>query len=281
MSFAAGRHTRLPDLARLRRACLATLIALVAEFALGMWLNLYVAIPAADAHAGPVQEITNGPLVLTVHALVGTFLIGAAVVLLRRAITIGDRTVITLTSGGLAAIIGAFAAGEIFAHDGEAKASLWMAVLTGIALVSYIYLQALTGAGRMARMPRRYDDPAASGPRPAYRPPAAGHGPPAPALPRADPGRPPGIPNAAPPFRLRPGPGLPTPRLPRRNAPGPGRGTTRRDHRGQKTHRGGGSRDPRASITRRNRDRRLPGPRRIDGGSLADHRALSILLAPC
>jgi hypothetical protein len=189
IALAVGRHTRPQGLAGLRRTCLATLIALVAQFGLGMWLNLYVQVPAADAHAGITQEIKNGPLLLTVHALVGTYLIGAAILLLVKAIRVRSRKVILPACAGLGAIFGAFVAGELFVKNGASKASLWMALLTGISLLCYIYLQALIGAARVAltrprrdyraepapRLPRR-PTPAprrpVSGPQPAYPQPA-------------------------------------------------------------------------------------------------------------
>lgn len=233
MNSGAGRHSRLPDLTRLHRACVATLIALVAEFALGMWLNLYVALPSADQHTGIVQVITNGPLLLTVHALLGTFLIAATVVLLIRAVKVGDSTVTGLASVGLSAVIGAFAAGELFARDGEAKTSLWMAVLTGIALLSYIAIQARTGAARLTQARRGADSPPEPAPRLPYRPTAPRPRPggaPAPVAPpwpedeygpamgRRPAGYGPGMPGPAPAYR-RPGSG-PQPAYPR-TASGP------------------------------------------------------------
>lgn len=47
-----------------------------------MILNLYVQVPSADARAGFLQEVRTAPLGLTLHALLGTGLICAAVVLL-------------------------------------------------------------------------------------------------------------------------------------------------------------------------------------------------------
>ena len=160
-SFAGGRHTRQPDLPAVRRACLTTLIALVVQFGLGMWLNLYVQIPSADQHAGWEQEIKNGPAILTVHALVGTFLIGAAIVLLIRAIKVRNKTVAVLAAIGLGAILCAFAAGEFFVRDGgESRASMSMAALTGVALLSYIALQTLTSAAHTRQVrPGRGNQP--------------------------------------------------------------------------------------------------------------------------
>jgi hypothetical protein len=170
IALAVGRHTRPQGLAGLRRTCLATLIALVAQFGLGMWLNLYVQVPAADQHAGITQEIKNGPLLLTVHALVGTYLIGAAILLLVKAIRVRSRKVILPASVGLGAIFGAFIAGEFFVKNGESKASLWMALLTGLSLLCYIYLQALISAARTALTRPRRDDRAEPAPRLPHRP---------------------------------------------------------------------------------------------------------------
>ena len=169
----ADRHDRLLGTAGLGRACLATLIALVAQFGLGMWLNLYVTVPSSDQHAGIVQEITNGPLTLTVHALLGTFLIVAAIVLLIRAVRTRHTMAAGLTAAGLGAILGAFAAGELFVRNGKSSASLWMAVLTGIALLCYISVQALVSTAHLTIA--RAEDPPLPMPRRSYpRPRAAG-----------------------------------------------------------------------------------------------------------
>jgi hypothetical protein len=134
----AGRHARLRRSAGPRGVCLTTLIALVVQFVLGMILNLYATVPSSDAHAGYVQEMVNGPVILTVHVLLGIMLIGAAVVLLIRAVGGGNRVMAGLAATGLAAILGAFAAGDMFVRNGQTSLSLWMAIATGVALVCYI-----------------------------------------------------------------------------------------------------------------------------------------------
>jgi hypothetical protein len=108
---ASGRHTRRTELEAVRQVSLGALIMLVVQYGLGIVLNLYIAVPAADAHAGLAQEIANGPLVLTLHAL---------------------------AAAGLTAIGGAFATGEIFVRNGQNGASLAMALLAGVALLCYI-----------------------------------------------------------------------------------------------------------------------------------------------
>lgn len=140
---APGSRLRLPGTANMRRDFLAVIVALVAQFGLGMILNLFVAVPAADARAGFIAEVRTAPLGLTVHALLGTLLIGGAVILVARAARARDRLVLACAVAGLAAVAGAFAAGELFVRDGRDGVSLTMALLTGVALVSY--------AGALAR----------------------------------------------------------------------------------------------------------------------------------
>jgi hypothetical protein len=133
-----GRHSRRVELEGLRRVALAALIMLVVQYGLGIILNLYIPVPAPDAHAGLTQEIASGPAMLTVHALLGLGLIGAALLLLVRAVRLEDRVIAVLAAAGLTAIGGAFASGEIFVRNGQSGASLAMALLTGVALLCYI-----------------------------------------------------------------------------------------------------------------------------------------------
>ena len=147
---APGRHTRRPGRPGLRRVSLATLIMLVVQYGLGNFLNLYVAVPASDAHAGIFTEIATSPPALTVHALLGLALIGTAILLVVRAVSVGDRLIAMLASAGLTAIGGAFGAGEIFVRNGMPGASLAMAILTGVALLCYVGTLALATAARRA-----------------------------------------------------------------------------------------------------------------------------------
>jgi hypothetical protein len=159
VKLVSGRHTRRAGLEGLRPVCLAALIMLVVQYGLGIVLNLYVAVPSSDAHAGFTQEIASGPLTLTLHALLGLALIGTAIVLLARAFGAGDRPVALLAAGGLIAIGGAFGAGEIFVRRGQQGASLAMALLTGAALLCYIVTLARVSAahrrGERGRLSRR------------------------------------------------------------------------------------------------------------------------------
>ena len=128
---------RLSGPSNMSRDCLVALIALVLQFGLGMILNLFITVPPADSRAGFINEVRTAPLGLTLHALLGTLLICAAIVLLTKAIRMRDRLVIGFAATGLVAVAGAFAAGEMFVRDGRNGVSLAMALLTGVALVSY------------------------------------------------------------------------------------------------------------------------------------------------
>src|SRR6266567_5517630 len=145
---APGRHIRRPRRAGLRRMCVAALIMLVLQYGLGIFLNIYVAVPASDAHAGIFAEIATAPLALTVHALLGLALIGTAILLVVKAVGVRDRLLAVLASAGLTAIGGAFGAGEIFVRNGQDIASMAMALLTGVALLCYVGTLALASTAQ-------------------------------------------------------------------------------------------------------------------------------------
>jgi hypothetical protein len=146
--------------AGLRPLCLVALIGLVIQFVLGIVLNLYVEIPDFS-HSGYIQEIQKAPGFLTAHALVGLVLLVAGVLLLIQAIALRAAVFVALLATGLAALLGAFIAGEVFVKNGADTYSLWMSLLTGVALASYIGVQALTGAAtrtQAARQPEMQPD---------------------------------------------------------------------------------------------------------------------------
>ena len=140
--FSAEKARRMGR-AGLQQACLVVLAGLVVQFALGMVLNLYIVIPAADGRVSYLREMETAPGVLTAHALIALLLLATAGILLLRAVALRDRAVIALVATGLAALLGAFAAGELFVRSGTNGRSLSMAILTGVALLCYVSLQAI------------------------------------------------------------------------------------------------------------------------------------------
>jgi hypothetical protein len=121
--------------ARLRRASLAILIALIVQFALGIGVNLYVTLPAAG-HPGHSSWFGNGAL-LALHATLGMFLVLAAVALLARAIMGRNATLIATSAAGLAAIVVAFYFGASFTEKLTDGYSLGMAIAFAVALACY------------------------------------------------------------------------------------------------------------------------------------------------
>jgi hypothetical protein len=168
-----ARHTRPKGRgglrrARLRQLSVTMLIMLVIQYGLGIILNLYVEVPASDAHAGILTEIATAPPVLTVHAVLGVALIGTGILLVGTAAQVRDRLLAVLATAGLTTLGGAFGAGEIFVRSGQDTASMAMAILTGMALLCYIgTLTLATAAGWEGGVPRRAPVPAAV---PAARP---------------------------------------------------------------------------------------------------------------
>ena len=148
-----ARHTRPkgrggPRRARLRQLSVTMLVMLVIQYGLGIILNLYVGVPAADAHAGILTEIATAPAVLTVHAVLGIALIGTGVLLVTTAVGVRVRLLAVLATAGLTALGGAFGTGEIFVRNGQSTASMAMAILTGMALLCYIGTLTLATAAR-------------------------------------------------------------------------------------------------------------------------------------
>ena len=166
---------------------------LVLQYNIGVFLNLYVPIPASDKGAGMMHEIATAPFALSLHATLGLALIGVAGLLLARTAAARDRALMALASLALVSICGAFVAGETFVSGGgaSAAASFAMAALTGVALFCYIGTLALTSLRRRTRIRESYEpDPdspyvpeSAYGPDPAYRPDSPYHPDPAPSYP--------------------------------------------------------------------------------------------------
>jgi hypothetical protein len=124
-------------LTRLRRTSLAVLVLIVAEFAVGMYVNLYTAVPPAD-HGGSLPAIiANGPAALSVHAALGLLLGLGAVAVLVQAIRARRAVPIAASALGLLALAIAALAGASFASTPARADSMAMSVMTAVALLCY------------------------------------------------------------------------------------------------------------------------------------------------
>ncbi len=148
----AAQQDRPPDsrlarsqasrLTALRGASMGASVMLIAQYVLGIWVNLYVSVPAADKGAGFAAAIgralANGPAALAVHAALGLLLVVTGISAVVRAILARHRAVIVTSPIGLVAIIGAGSGGAAFVGNGKDGASFAMAWLTALAMLSYL-----------------------------------------------------------------------------------------------------------------------------------------------
>ena len=138
-------------LTRVRRASLVALVLVVAEYVIGMYVNLYTTIPRADHGHDVGTAISNGPVMLSIHAVVGLLLGLGALAVLVQAIRSRRPAVIAWSAVGLVALAMASVAGSGFTSTGDPSASMAMSVLTGVALACYaanIYLCGRAAADR-------------------------------------------------------------------------------------------------------------------------------------
>jgi hypothetical protein len=138
-------------LSRLRRGSLAVLVLTVAEYVIGMYVNLYVTVPRADHGSSLGTEIANGPAALSLHAVAGLLLGLGAVGVLVQSVLARHWAVTGVSAAGLLAMAFASVGGTGFTSTGDNSASMAMSVLTGVALLCYaanLYLLRPAGAGR-------------------------------------------------------------------------------------------------------------------------------------
>ena len=117
---------------RLRMASFGALTMLILQFVLGVAYNLYGTAPTKTNSIGTFSS----PL-LAIHVILGILIVLAAIMLVVRAVQAKAGPVLIASIVGLVAVLGAFGAGESFAHDGASGASFGMALATAIAMLCY------------------------------------------------------------------------------------------------------------------------------------------------
>jgi O-antigen/teichoic acid export membrane protein len=126
----------------LQKNSLAISVMLLAQYGLGMGVNLYAQVPRADRGRGLAvavgRALSNPPAVLAIHAALGLLLLVAAVSVLYRAVLARHRWAVAASVAGLLSIAGAAFSGASFADHGHPGASMAMAVLTAVALLCYL-----------------------------------------------------------------------------------------------------------------------------------------------
>src|SRR5262245_66106646 len=143
MSLHASSHTppvsttATASLARVRRGSMAVLVLLVVEYGIGMYLNVYVAIPRGDHGRSVGSALANGPAVFSVHAAAGLLLALGALGVFVEAVMARHPVAIASSALGLFALAFASAPGASFASSGDPADSMGMAVLAGVGLLCY------------------------------------------------------------------------------------------------------------------------------------------------
>jgi hypothetical protein len=128
----------------LRPNSFAAVVMLLIEYGLGIWVNLYAQIPASDKGKGTFAAfgaaVANGPVALTLHALLGTLLLVTAITLVIRAVLARKAAATVISAVALLAIIAAWLSGARFTGDGADGASFGMAMATAVALLCYVII---------------------------------------------------------------------------------------------------------------------------------------------
>jgi hypothetical protein len=128
----------------LRANSLSVVVILMIEFGLGISANHYAKLPASDHGKGMlpafVSAVTGGPVVLALHAVLGTVLLAGGIAALVRAILIRRPVLWGLTVVALLSIVVAWISGSRFVATMANGASLTMALATAVCVVCYVLI---------------------------------------------------------------------------------------------------------------------------------------------
>ena len=140
-----------PHLEIVRRTNLGMGIGVIVQYALGMWVNLYVTVPARDQGGGFLTAIgralANGPVALGIHAGLGLLLVLGSISLVVRSVLSRNRAVIAASAVFFLALLGAASSGASFVDSGRDSASASMAMLAGVALICSLISLYVAGRG--------------------------------------------------------------------------------------------------------------------------------------
>src|SRR5215467_13770377 len=134
-----------------RRTTLGMGIGVIVQYALGMWVNLYVTVPARDQGGGFFaaigRSLANGPVSLGIHAGLGLLLVLGSISLVVRSVLSRNRALIVLSAVFFLALLGAASSGVSFVDSGKDSASASMAMLTAVALICSLVSLYVAGNG--------------------------------------------------------------------------------------------------------------------------------------
>jgi hypothetical protein len=131
------RRTRLTT--GLRRTAFATIAALLLEYGFGLFL---FGTTPKSAHGAALfvafgLAVSSGPVILVIHAILGTLIVLGGVMSLVRAIQTRVGWMIILNALAFVTILLAWLAGSDVASDPMGPAGRVMGIMTGIAILAY------------------------------------------------------------------------------------------------------------------------------------------------
>jgi hypothetical protein len=139
-----------PRISGLRANALAAVVMLLIQYCLGISVTLYSTLPVHDVDkslfTGFASAVGDGPLLLSLHALLGTLLLVTASVALVRSVRLGATPPIALTAVALLVIVAAWLAGSEFVGHMKNGTSLAMALATAVAILCYALMIFLVGS---------------------------------------------------------------------------------------------------------------------------------------
>ena len=125
----------------LRTNSFAAIVMLLLELSLGIGVNIYATIPGSDTGKSILpafgHAVTGGPVVLALHAILGTLLLVTGITAVVRATLIHRTIPIATTSIALLSIIVAWLSGARFVGSMANGASMTMAIATAVSLLCY------------------------------------------------------------------------------------------------------------------------------------------------
>ena len=113
-------------------------VALVIQYALGMYVNLFVSFPE-NANEGQLWEFAWSQTPLAAHIILAILILLGAIVALVRALLHKNRTWIIANSIGLVAVLAAGASGAIFIPSQTDLYSYSMSLAFLIAILAYAW----------------------------------------------------------------------------------------------------------------------------------------------
>ena len=126
----------------LRASAFGAVTMLLAEYCLGVWVNLHAQLPASDHGTGLLtafgRALADGPVTLALHALLGTLLLITAIGVILHAARARNTASTVIAVIAFLAVAGAWVSGARFVGSQSSSASFGMAAATAIAVLGYV-----------------------------------------------------------------------------------------------------------------------------------------------